>query len=75
MKVYVVFHNESYEYSHPFAAFSSQELAEKWIRQFGAKSFTHGIQELEVDYCPKDYKGIEENQIEYWQSGEKTNLP
>lgn len=66
MKVWVIYRNEDYEYSHPFAVFSTKELAEKWVRDFGSKISSQGIQELELDYSPANWHEIEMDEEEYF---------
>lgn len=66
MKVYIVYHNTPWEHSHPFAVFSTRQLAEKWIKNLQCHTLSYGIQPLELDYSPEDWMEIEENEEEYF---------
>lgn len=61
MKVWVVYCNEPWEYSHPFAVFSTKQLAKEWIKEHESE-ISIGIQELEVDHSPKTWIEIEEDE-------------
>jgi len=59
MKVWIIYLNQPWEYSHPFAVFSSKQKAETWIKNSDS-DISHGIQELELDYSPKNWMEIHE---------------
>lgn len=67
MKVYVIYHNEGWDYSAPFAVFSTKELAKAWIRDTKS-DISHGIQELELDHSPEDWMETVDCGEEYWST-------
>lgn len=66
MKVYIVYENELWEFSHPLAVFSNEELAIQWIKEIGNPYSSHGIQQLELDYYPKHCFEIKEADNSYF---------